>query len=382
MLPVTSYLPPPGLDYPIRQEVLPSVDINLVFQTRDVHSIRLIEVPENAIDLYFDNRAYLTENLDFLRFIASRVPLDSLEEATLSQIALYATFAECDLLFRFGAPLDARLLLDTAIIQSEMYLENMDILDKIRLLTMKGAGTPKSSYFHFISEPSLILAFQSIGLNPDECIDGFRPIELAHTADAVLSFASFGIDENFSLFLKSSRAHKKVLEEVGFHPGLEEREKWQLLLNAALAENIRAFIALFSEGINLNWQEEVTGWTLLHYLFSQLTALDRPYEEIVVSNKKVRFIHILMKYGAIPLRDSLNRSPIMCLSYEHNLCTPIIDYFLHFEAKAGGFSPIIFRDHFLKLRSDPPLPTNRGHYEDPALKRSAALFNDFWAHLN
>ena len=333
-----------------------------------------------AIDLFFTDRAYKEDNIEFLRWlIFNGANLHSLQDKTLIQIAFYASYQECSLLMRYSPHIPLSSFLDMALVQLEMEPSafKSDLKLKISALFLKGATPSSKSYLHFISDSDLIHKFHyELEFDPSASTsvlcEPFCPIELAHTREAAETLSLLGADIDLSPFLKESRAYREALERI------EENG----FLKAITTLDVKAIIALVASGFDLSWQDKESGWTLLHFLF----AIDAPlislnYQDTAISDRITRIIHILMSHGAPPLLDNMLRTPLMCFSRKQILkIEPLMDLYIHFEATHHSIPFALYKKELLKfLEYD--FPKERGSSEDLALKWAVPAFKDFWCNL-
>jgi hypothetical protein len=344
-----------------------------------------------SIDLFFIDRAYKEDGIEFLRWlISSGANLHSLQDKTLTQIALYANYQECNLLMRNSPHIPLSSFLNIVLVQLEMAPSSFknDFKLKMNALFLKGAAADSRHYFHFISDGEILEKLgHEISFDPTakEDISGelFDAIELAHTPKAIDALSILGADRALSPFLKETHSHKKALERVGFAHSLPEVEQYRAFIKAIITLDIRAVIALIGAGIDPCWQEKESGWTLLHFLFSMnMPLMSSKYEEIAMSDRITRIIHILMTHGARPLLDSMLRTPLMCLSRKEILkIDPLVNLYIHFEATANSIPFDIYKGKLLAFLAN-DFPKERGSAEDLALKWCLPAFKDFWRNVH
>ena len=372
----------------------------------------------NALSLFFSQHPLKGNNPDILRLLISKkADIHSLRHDTVFKIAVYANIDELDLLIEAG--LDPKLiyrdksdsdskgedalsinLLDLTVMRAgraNIFKEDIDSIRKVALLLKRGAK-PSSckGYCSQVSLPSLIKLFGESGLDlkaktPFERIwkQGVSPIESAHTSEAVELLCSFGEDKEKSPFLKGTKAHKDALIRVGFNPekGLNQLDdEGELLFIKAFTQRyIAAFVALIGEGLAVNQKKETgASYTTLHKLFSNINdgSINEEYDYIsIAENIEIRFINILIKHGAAPLKDAFGRTPLMCLTfkpfntvYNHE----IIDMYINFEAAYFKLDPEEYREKFFKLR-DGGFSTEVSFSAGVVSVPIKSVFDKFWA---
>ncbi len=122
--------------------------------------------------------------------------------------------------------------------------------------------------------------------------------------------------------------------------------------------NIAAFVALIGEGFDVNQKKETgAGWTSLHYLFSKIMYRslneESDFTSITTENFEVCLINILIKHGALPLKDATGRTPLMCLNFDsfNSINHEILDMYIDFESSYYNLNKEEYKSKFFKLKN-------------------------------
>ncbi len=378
-------------------------------------------IDEGPLDLFFLEHPYRKSNASFLQLLLSKgASIHSLNGHTIFNIAVYASKEELEILFYFSFDFNSIHrkeqnligyskkvnLLDLAVMQAEqanIFCKDPESIAKVELLVKKGANTLSyednrgQNYMHWVSHPSLIELFGNSGIDVKKkaYLSKFsdvtiQPIDTAHTNETVNLLCKFGECRENSPFLKNTRAHMEALKRIGFdrEKGLNQFDENNnlFLMKAAQASDVAAFVALIGEGINVNQRTTIgTRWTALHHLFSKVyhgsVSPEYNYTSIATDDLEIKLINILIKHNAVPLKDSIGRTPLMCLSFNpFNIAynNQIIDIYIEFEAKHFNLDPKEYREKFKKLR-DGGYSSYESFLGDSVSVPILSVFDSFWA---
>lgn len=290
-------------------------------------------------------------------------------------------------------------LLDVAVMQAEIsnrFEKHADSINKVKELISRGANvlsinnTCGQTYLHQTSNPTLICQFVLSGLDVttkakivyDQSFE-FTPLDLAHTEESIDAFTSLDINITRFPYIKGTTAHINALARLKFKTD-DQSNSLYYLIKAYNAHDIGAFIALIGAGVDLNQCECTSKWTCMHELFSSIfnpssDSTDN-YKSIAFDDFHLRLINILIKNGALPLKDNMGRTPLMCLSQSsacHAYILQIINLYIDFEADYYKLNREEYRLKFKKLRlSLSPSEKYVSDKEIPALHQRN--IEDFW----
>ncbi len=397
------------------------VDVLLKHGAKIEDTARKQGIDGSALDLFFSQHKSAGNNPAFLKILLNAgAVVHSLTSSTIFNIAVYGNSEELELLVDAGLdPKSVHLqesrpelkgkdavfyspevnLLDLTVMQAEranIFAEDLDSIKKVSLLIKKGADPQArncfcdKNYLHHASNPSLIQLFGESGVDvrAKALLGKFwkiqiSPIEYAHTDEAVNLLCSFGEERENSPFLKETQAHSNALSRIGFK---QIDEKGEIpFIKAYEQHDVAAFVALLGEGVDVNQRRETGAhWTSLHHLFSEISSgsVSKEYDYISIASKNLehRLINMLIQHGALPLKDAIGRTPLMCLSF-HPFNTAytrqITEIYIDFEAAYYGLNKEEYREKFFKLRSGGYVSheTLLGSHTVPI----KSVFDNFWA---
>jgi hypothetical protein len=390
----------------------------LVTHECEIDAVSHYEKDEGAIDFFFQYHSTKGPDPELLALILAKHPkIKPFNSETIFNIAVYTNSKELNLLLEAGLDPNSLQreeenpsykgkdyvkyraeanLLDFTVIQAEranLFQDNEDAIEKVRLLIQKGADPKKSknfcnqSYLHKVTHPKLVKLFCQAGVDItaqalayDFAKYHICPINLAYQLDVIDLLCAHGERRDHAPYLKGTQAHREALERIGFKgEAFDPKEDVPILIKAIKLMDIPAVIALIGEGIDVNQRtREGMRWTALHWLFSKIhhNSISEEYDYIdLAEDIHLRLINLLIKSGAKPLKDDAGRTPLMCLTFHPfgSRCNDrIIKDYISFEADYYGFDLEEYRQKFYKLRG--------GGYQsvDHISTPIVAQFNAFW----
>lgn len=321
----------------------------------DSISIPLSGICYSALDLFFGSHREFGPEPDLLGTIIAKMSgACPLMESTVIQIARFASDEEIQILLSLGfsSYFDSNFLnsviaqteLDTLIDPEENAAKAILVLNEI----IKNPGNKIRNYIPLLSNPYLIARLKEIGGNIEQKINpdkhwghkvAFSALEMASSMKLISHLAHLGADVTTSSFIKENLVHQEALQSAITIMQTSKVPKTHWIRKTAENMDLPELLSLISHGIDVNAQDEKSGWTVLHSLFSSLnfeSCHTRDLFELMTGNIVIRMINILIQAGAKPLKDKLGRTPLMCCYFDHTPSfydlSPIIDMYADFES--------------------------------------------------
>lgn len=356
-------------------------------------------IEQGALDIFFSKHPLKGSNPLLLRqILQAGAKIAPLIHKTIFTIAVHSSTEELSLLIDMG--FDPKTicieeshpefkgrncnqykrevsLLDLAVMEAEranIFEKNQDSIDRVALLLANGADSTSrknycnQNYLHQVSLPQLVDLFCQAGVSSTEFAlyhESFaihvRPIDIAHSEDIIKVLCAAEEDALNSSFSKGTLNHQQALVRIGFDPakGLDQLDAdgELFLTKAARAQDISAFVALIGEGVDVNQIKPTKGmWTVMHRLFADVYdgSVSEEYDYLNIANDyRLKLINILIKHGAVPLKDAVGRTPLMCMTlhpFNAGFNNKVIDLYSDYEAKYYNVDCGEYRDKFCKLR--------------------------------
>ncbi|MBA2727824.1 MAG: hypothetical protein H0U49_06605 [Parachlamydiaceae bacterium] len=367
---------------------------HLLQKGESIDHVSIDETRLTALDIFFKDHREKGSHTELLKVILNQKPSLNLERITLFYIAVYSSPEELQLLLEYGLKAKSLWvekkgnffkgpeinLLDFAVIQAErdsLFGSNQEAIKKVELLLKFGADATKcnhvcnQNYLHRVTDYNLrhLLCHAGVDVKASERAHKYIkkdvkicPMDLALDIESIDLYCSFGESRDNSPFLKETSAHLSALKRIGYDfqkgPNQFSSEGIPLIIKAVKESDYSAIAALLGEGADVNMRSQKgSRWTALHWLFSkfgQQSSSSEPNEYLELSNNEdLRLINIMIKKGALPLKDDLGRTPLMCLTFHvfWDKCqSKILDDYIGFEAKYFGINPHEYRSKFTTLR--------------------------------
>jgi len=235
-------------------------------------------------------------------------------------------------------------LLDLVIINAEnknLFDTNDDSILKVRILIEYGANIYKKNsrgqnYLHLTTIPIIVETLCRRGVDVNQlavfgknCNDSIRPLDIAVTNSVI-----------------------DILKKYGAKYSPYEIKNEALLENA----NIKQFVRQILTNKKCMIKVDENGQNILHKLFAKFSedTVDEVNDIITISESTIlRKINILIKCGAIPIKDINGCTPLMCMTFNplSGLVNQVIRKYCPFEADYYGFDRKTFQERIFVLRN-------------------------------
>ena len=280
-------------------------------------------------------------------------------------------------------------ILDLVIMKAEINSiypdKNMETIKKFELLLSKNTDTNYShnrkncGFLHILTIPKMMEIFIQNNLNKNVQMDlnqsmeyeeksaynklmteqHYTPIEIAHNMETINLLVNLGADKEMASYLPHSQRAIKNFERIGFDTVTKNHLNGKgilFLLDTFNYSDLSSLLSLIGAGIDINKSGTSDGkWTIMHHLFADIFC-GHVSDELdfidMAKRKNLKWINILIKHGAVPLKDKVGRTPLMCVGFNDTIyANMIIKQYAKYEADYHGVNEKIYLERLLKLRN-------------------------------
>lgn len=180
------------------------------------------------------------------------------------------------------------------------------------------------------------------------------PIEIAYNNLVIDELVKGGAIKYDASYTPGTIKHKANLQRIGY----DKTQKNRLyLVECMKVYDLQGFVSLIGSGIDINYSLQPGRWTALHHIFAQAdcesNSKNDDFIDICTKNVYLHFANILIHHKAKPLKDTVGRTPLMCMSTHANslkYTKHIIDLYADYEADYYGLDRQEYKDKFCALR--------------------------------
>lgn len=273
---------------------------------------------------------------------------------------------------------------DDNAIQKVVYLINRGINIKAKNNVLD------KTFLHIITINNLIElpALKDIDINHRAVLcrynkNKYSAINIAYDHGIITKLIEYGAIEDDASYIKFTKTYHTNLERINYDTN---NQKENYLINCVKSHDIPAFISLIASGYSLETTTKSSGWTALHNIFSQADGghVSDSYDfiDIASDNIYLHFANILIKHHVKPLKDTVGRTPLMCMSFHaHNLIyiNKIIDLYINYEADYYELNRDEYKCKFFKLREGAFKSVETVYGLGPSVSVPIkSVFDNFW----